>query len=164
MFGRLIIAAFLALGISGAEAAGVTANSIISAQNPSRGVVQFKQGTDAAGTYKTLYTGGANGSICFGLWATNSEAATPHLLTVQVVNSTVLYGGTAVTLPAGAGFATGIPPVPISSAGNWPGLAVDQNGNAYVTLINGDTLQATFASAFVTGSAVINAQVTCLDY
>ena len=154
----------LALAFTTSAEAAVTVNSIVTAQTPNRGVVQFLQGTDSAGTYKTLYTGGTNGSICFGLSATNSEAATNHLLTVQVVNSAVKYGGTAVTVPFGAGFATGVPPVAVMSAGNWPGLAVDANGNPYILLISGDTLQATFATAFVTGSSTVNAIITCLDY
>jgi len=164
---RILLLVALALGalaFGRAEAAGVTANSIVTAQTPNRGIVQFLQGTDSAGTYKTLYTAGTNGSVCFGAWATNSEAATGHLVTVQVINSTVKYGGTAVTVPFGAGFATGVPPVALMSAGNWPGLALDSNGNSYVLLINGDTLSATFASAFVTSSATVNIVISCLDY
>jgi len=50
------------------------------------------------------------------------------------------------------------------SAGNWPGLAVDGNGNPYILLITGDTLSAIFATAFVTASSTVNLVVTCMDY
>lgn len=158
----LILAALLLA--AGVARAATTANSLVTAQTPNRGIVQFLQGTDSANTYKTLYTAGTNGSACFGMWATNSEAATAHLVTVQVINSTVKYGGTAVTIPFGAGFATGVPPVALMSASNWPGLAVDGNVNPYILLISGDTLSATFASAFVTASSTVNIVVTCMDY
>ena len=66
MMKRIIFALCTVLLASPAFAA-VTANSVVTAQTPNRGVVQFLQGTDSAGTYKTLYTAGTNGSICFGL-------------------------------------------------------------------------------------------------
>ena len=47
--------------------AATTPNSVVTAQTPKLAVVQFLQGTDTAGTYKTLYTGGANGSKISGM-------------------------------------------------------------------------------------------------
>ena len=151
------------LMIVGVAQAATTPNSIITAQTPNRGVVQFLQGTDSAGTYKTLYTAGTNGSKCFGLTTTNNDGSATHLLTVQTVNATVKYGGVAITSVESAGFATATPPQSLMSSTNWPGLPVDSDGNPYLMLISGDTLQATFATN-LTSTDVINMYVTCVDF
>ena len=143
--------------------AAVTANSLVSPQTPNRGIVQFLQGTDVAGTYKTVYTAGSNGSRCNALWLTTSDGTATHLMNIQVVNSAVKYGGTAVTTTLGAGFLTGIPPINIMSPTNWPGLPLDQYGNPYLQLISGDTLQVTYTTA-LTSTTVINLVASCSDF
>ena len=110
MLKRLLCSAALLAGLSGAAEAAGTANSLITAQTPNRGLAQFLQGTDAAGTYKTIYTGGANGSKCFSLFSTNNDASATHLLTVQIYSGSVYYGGEAVTTALNAGFAAGTLP------------------------------------------------------
>ena len=138
--------------------AATTPNSIVTAQTPKRGVAQL---TASPGTYVTLYTAGANGSKCFGLVASNSDSVT-HLLTVELYDGATAYVFAAVTLPATAGFATGIPAVSISNSANWPGLPVDGNGNAFFYLNSGDTLKVTYATAFTAG--VINTIIQCQDF
>jgi hypothetical protein len=157
--------------LCGAADAAVTTNAVVYPQLPNVGKVQFLQGTDAAGTYKTLYTAGTNGSICFGMWMTNSEASTTHVVTIQVVNGAVKYGGAAPTTVAGAGFGSTValanPQSVIGSApayGLWTGLPVDANGNNFLALVSGDTIQATFTTAFVTTGAAINLRVDCNDF
>jgi hypothetical protein len=158
----LATAAALALGICSAHAA-VTANSGVGPQTPNAGFVQFLQGTDSAGTYKTLYTAGTNGSKCMGMYSTNNDASAAHLLTVQIVSSTVKYGGMAITSIVSAGFTNANPAQSLMSSANWPGLPVDNNGNPFVILPSGATLQATFATALTT-SDLINIVVTCGDF
>lgn len=165
-----IAAAFL--GIGTADAA-VTANNVVTPQVMTRGIVQFLQGTDAAGTYKTLYTGGTNGSRCVALQTTNTDGSATHMLTFQVVNGGVKYGGAAITTISNAGFANGTPAQLITKVPSfsptiaatglpvWP-LAEDSDGNAYIQLISGDTLQVTFATV-LTAAAVINVYVSCAD-
>ena len=102
---KLLLALAIILFASAAQAA-VTANNIVTAQTPKLAVVQFLQGTDVAGTYKTLYTAGANGSKIVGISMNNNDASATHLLTVQVVNGAVKYGGTSLTTVVSAGFAT----------------------------------------------------------
>jgi hypothetical protein len=143
--------------------AAVTPNSIVTPQTVNRGIVQFLQGTDSAGTYKTLYTAGANGSRCYSMWSTNNDPSATHLLTVQIVNSAVKYGGVALTSVSSAGFVNGTPAQNLMSTTNWPGLPVDQYGNPYIELISGDTLQATFATA-LTASDLINIVTSCSDF
>lgn len=146
----------------GAKAA-TTPNTFVTAQTPNRGIVQFLQGTDVAGTYKTIYTASANGSKCRALWSTNNDPSATHLLTVQIVNGGVKYGGMAITSVLSAGFANATPAQNLISAGNWPGLPLDSDGNPYIFLASGDTLQATFATA-ITSTDVINIVANCDDY
>jgi hypothetical protein len=163
----------IALGIGAAEAA-VTPNNIVTPQVVNRGIVQFLQGTDVAGTYKTLYTAGANGSRCVAIMTTNNDGSATHLLTLQVVNSAVKYGGAAVTTISSAGFANGAPaqlitkvpslnPV-VASSGLplWP-LPEDSDGNGYLQMISGDTLQVTFATN-LTAATLINVYASCVDF
>lgn len=122
---------------------------------PNRGIVQFLQGTDSAGTYKTLYTAATLGSRIEGIYITSNDA-TSHLITCQVVNGGVKYGGFAIntgtSLP---GFANGVGAINAMSSANWPGLPIDAFGNPYLLMITGDTLQCTFATS-LTSSDVIN--------
>ncbi len=151
-------------GLGQGALAATTPNSIVTPQTPNRGIVQFLQGTDTAGTYKTLYTAGANGSRCYGMVMNNNDVTTTHLVTVQIVNTAVKYGGSALTTALSAGFSNSTTAQPLMSSSVWPGLPVDQYGNTYIQLISGDTIQATFATALSTTANVINLYVTCNDY
>lgn len=139
-------------------------NSFVTPQTPNRGIVQFLQGTDSAGTYKTLYTAGSNGSRCYGMWMTTSETSATHLVTVQLISGGVKYGGVSLSTVTSAGFANGAPPQSLMLSNNWPGLPQDQYGNFYLQLISGDTIQATFATALQTSGAVINIVTSCSDF
>lgn len=147
-----------------ASLATTTPNSFISPQTPNRGIVQFLQGADSAGTYKTLYTAGANGSKCNGMYITSNDAAT-HTITIQLVNSAVKYGGVSInTGTTSPGFLNGAPAINPLLSSNWPGLPVDQYGNPYIQMITGDTLQATFTTAITASPQVINIVATCSDF
>lgn len=164
LFKKYLLASAAALALVAAPArAATTPNSIVTPQTPNRGIVQFLQGTDSAGTYKTLYTAGANGSRCYGMWMTNNDASATHLITVQIVNGGVKYGGTALTTVSSAGFVSGTSAQSLMTSSVWPGLPIDQYGNPYLQLASGDTLQATFATA-LTATDLINIVVSCSDY
>jgi hypothetical protein len=152
-----------------AQAAAGTPNQPIFPQTANRGVWQFTS-SSTAGTYATLYTAGAKGSICKAIWMDNNDTVT-HLVTLQIVNSSTKYGGTTLTTVANAGWG-GSPSTapqqslmaPYQGSGSlWPGLPLDQNGNPYLYLINGDTLQATFATSITSGD-VINLHAMCSDF
>jgi hypothetical protein len=153
--------------IAGLSLAATTPNSIITAQTPNTGIVSFVQGTDSAGTYKLLYSAGANGSRCNGVWETNNDGSATHLVTLQVATSTTpgtgLSGGMAITTASNDGFANAVPAKNLISAANWPGLPIDQYGNPYVQLKSGQALQATFATA-LTASDQINLMASCQDF
>jgi hypothetical protein len=148
--------------------AAVTPNSVVTPQTPNNARVQFLQGTDSFGTYKTLYTAGSNGSVCFGIETTNSEATQTHLVTIQEQISAVKYGGAVVTTVAGSGLVSGTPQeisgVP-GVQGTWTSLPVDGNGNGYTQLVSGDTLVATYGTPnLATSGSVINVRAVCNDY
>lgn len=65
------------------------------------------------------------------------------------------YGGVAVNVPTNSGFTNGTPPINLLSQANWPGLPLDSDGNPYLYLVSGDTLQCTYATALTT-SDVLN--------
>lgn len=160
---KRILLALATLFAIGQSFGAVTANSVVTPQTPNRGIVQFLQGTDTAGTYKTLYTAGANGSKCFAMWSTNNDASATHLITIQIVNSAVKYGGTALTSISSAGFLTAVPAQSLMTSTIWPGLPVDSDGNPYILIASGDTIQATFATA-LTAADVLNIVATCSDF
>lgn len=143
--------------------AAVTGNNPITAQLPMNGLVQFLQGTDAAGTYKTLYTAGTNGSKISGIFVTSNDASVAHLVTCQIVNTAVKYGGVSATIAVNLGFANAAAPFNLMSQTIWPGLPIDMNGNPYFYLKSGDTLQCTFATALTT-SDVLNLIAIASDY
>jgi hypothetical protein len=143
--------------------AAVTPNSIVTMQTPTRGIVQFLQGTDNAGTYKTLYTAGTNGSKCNALWLTTDDGTASHLVTVQLTNGGIRYGGVAVATTFGQGFVSGTPPLNLMAPTLWPGLPLDSDGNPYIQLMTGDSIQATYATA-LTAATRINLIISCGDY
>lgn len=156
-----VLLSLLSLFVLPSQAA-VTVNSIVTPQTPNRGVVQFLPASTPT-AYLTLYTAGANGSKCFSMWATSNDSAA-HVLTVQLVNATIKYGGmtltTGTSLP---GFATGVGALNLMSSTVWPGLPLDSDGNPYIILASGDTLQATYTTA-VTAADAVNIVTTCSDF
>jgi hypothetical protein len=154
----LAILAVLLLGISPTFAA-TTPNSFITPQVPNRGLARFVQGTDAALTPKTLYTAGANGSRCYMIWASTNDSVA-HPVTITITNAATLYTANTVNVPSGAGGSAGVPSVNLM----WSALPIDQYGNFYIQIVSGDTLQAYFSTAFVSGGSVVAVVATCWDY
>src|SRR5690242_4347295 len=105
-------------------------------QTPKLALVQFLQGIDAAGTYKTLYTGGANGSKLFSLRGVTNDSAAAHLVTLQLVRSAVLYGGFAVNIPLSSGYTAAA--LSVNILAQWPGLPLDADGNPFLFLQQND--------------------------
>lgn len=141
-------------------------------QTPKLGSCTFVQGTDSAGTYKTCYTGGANGTKITGIWISSNDGSASHLVTVQVSTSTSAHcspqsnclGGAAVTVPVNSGFAAGAGAVNVMSAANWPGLPIDSDGNPYIYLTGSTmTIEVTFATA-LTASTQLAVSITAGDF
>ena len=151
--------------------AATTPNSNIMAQTPLTKCIQFLQGTDNANTYKTLITGGSNGSVIMGMWSTSFDPSASHVLTVQISSSTSAhcspatscFGGSSVTQATGSA-TLGSTPTNLMSPTNWPGLPVDNNGNPFFYLTdNTFTIEVTFATA-LTSSDWINVCVTYANF
>ena len=159
---RILLALFVTALTAGFAEAAVTANSTVSPQLPKLGVVQFTSAS-SFGTYSTLYTAGADGSKCSAIVATTDDGSAAHVVTIQVVRSATKYGGTAVNVPISSGFANGVPPVNFMSTAVWPGLPLDSEGNPFLFLQSGDTLQATFATP-ITSAKLLNIIAVCADF
>lgn len=171
---RLIVAAVAAalLYLAPLAVEAAVTNTPVLVQTPKVAGLQFLQGTDVAGTYKTLYTGGANGSKIVGIYATSFDPSAAHLVTVQLSTSTSAhcspatscFGGTAVNVPVSSGSLAAAPPVNLMSATNWPGLPVDSDGNPFLYLSgNTQTIEVTFATA-LTASDWINVVIVVADF
>jgi hypothetical protein len=131
----------------------LTPNSVVSPQTPSRGLVRFVGTTDGTATLKALYTAGTNGSKVLGIVGVNA-GATAHNVTLMIVNGGTNYQGNVVNLGTQAGNNGTVTPVALMSASVWPGLPVDSNGNPYLELNSGDTLEAEYATAQATTETI----------
>lgn len=170
IFNRVGLAALALCGLF--FLAATTPNSIITPQTPNLKAVSFVQGTDVAGTYKTVYAGGTNGSKITALWLTSNDGSASHLINIQISSSSSAhcspqsgcYAGMAITLPVNAGFANGAPAVNALSATNWPGLPVDSDGNPYIYLPSTSyTIEMTFTTA-LTASTDVNGIAIGADF
>ena len=166
-----ILAFVLALLVASPAWAVVT-NTPVFPQTPKNTQTCFIQGTDTAGTYKTIYTGGSNGSKIIAIWSgTNDDVS--HLATVRVSTSTSNHcatngtcgSGVAVTLAASSGYAASTPVANMVASTVWPGLPYDSDGNAMMYLSdNTQTIEATFATAFSTAGEHVCFNVIAVDF
>ena len=139
----------------------VTANSLVSPQTPNRDVVRFVGTTDAAGVAKSLSVAGANGSDVNALYVTNG--ATAHAVSVLILNSATTYTANVVTVAVNSGQNGTALPVNMLSPAVWPGLPFDGNGNPFLRLEPGDTLELSYATAQGTADTIY-AFATRSDY
>lgn len=166
--GRLVLLGFAFSYLT----AATTPNTFVAPITPKTKCIAFVQGTDSAGTYKTVLTGGTNGSKILGLYATSIDGSASHLVTVQISSSTSAhcspasncYAGAAATVAASSGFANATPAVNFLSSGIWPGLPIDSDGNPYFYLTDSTfTVEATFATA-LTASTNVNVCAVYADF
>lgn len=146
----LYTALVIAFGCGDALGA-TTANTFIAPQTPQRESVQFTS-SSTPGTYATAYTAGANGSVITALVESNTDNSATHVVNCSVFNAATQYiSSTAITTTS-----------PASSSWNnidifaaWTGLPKDQNGNSFLILVSGDTLQCTFATSITAAKFVV---------
>lgn len=150
---RVLILAFVTVVLLHQHGDAAVTSTPVLVQTPKNGSCTFVQGTDSAGTYKTCYTGGTNGTKIVGIYATSNDT-TPHVVTVQLSTSTTAHcspqsnclGGPGVSITGAANF-NAVVPINFLSTGNWPGLPFDSDGNPYLYLTgNSQTIEATFQS------------------
>ena len=152
----LMLATFLS---SISAYAVTTPNSVITAQTPNRGLLQFTH-SSTPGTYATAYTGSGNGSKITGVFISNNDSSATHVVTCGVFNSATQYWSYTVTTtsPASGSYND------IAFLSTWPGLPVDSDGNSYIYLASAsDTLQCTFATT-ITSSDFVDVGVIAADF
>jgi hypothetical protein len=128
----------------------VTATPVF-VQTPKLGVVNFVEAVDAAGTYKTLYAAGANGSKITGINIATTDTTVAHVVTLVVTRSAVDYIVGAVNVPVNSGSngsAVAVDGLSLSK------LPLDNDSQPYLFLQSGDTLRATFATALTTSTRI----------
>lgn len=120
-------------------------------QNPIATFVKQPQNFKAVANSTTnanIYTAGTNGSkITSVVCTTNSSAAVT--VTLQILNTSVLYTIGTISIPANAGTNTTTPSVQLLTNSQLPNLPVDSDGNPYLFLVSGDNLQATLGAAIL---------------
>ena len=110
----------------------------------------FVQGTDAAGTYKTVYTAGANGSKVTAINVTTDDGSATHVMTLVLTRSATDYVIGSYTLPVNSGTDGSAASVDMIKGGPnslITGLPSDNDGQTYLFMESGDTLRLTFATA-----------------
>lgn len=175
---RILLTLAMVCGMAAPLWAAVTPNAVITAQTPSRGILSFGatasctgsgtpytcctgSGTGCTiGTYSTAYTAGTNGSRCNAFWVDNNDPSATHIITCQLVNTSNKYGSYSLTTvsPAGATSFNQATLMPSSSV-----VGSDSDGNPFIELNSGDTLQCTFATAITSGDQ-IDVHTHCADF
>lgn len=92
-----------------------------------------------ASNQKVVATAGANGSKVVGLSATSDDTAS-RVLVVSLTRSAVNYVLASVTIPIASGTDGIAKAINLLDAAMWPGLPIDNDGQAYFFLESGDTL------------------------
>lgn len=144
----------------------VTANSIVTPQKPRCEVQNFVQGTDTAGTLKTIFTPdavAANGAKVTAVILSTDDGTAAHDVGIFLTRSGTDYLLGTVNVPINAGNSASVPGVSGLDVAIIPGLPIDNDGQAYLLLEDGDLLKATFATALTAGKR-INAVVIGADF
>ncbi len=132
----------------------VTPNSTVSLQTPKLGLAQIANAD--ASNLKTVVTGGANGSKVPALMLSSSDG-TARDVTFGVSRSATFYPLGTVTVPITAGQLAGTPGINAFAPSICPGLPVDSDGQPYLFLQSGDTLDFKALTTVTAAKAVVGA-------
>lgn len=100
---------------------------------------------DAANTKKTVATAGVNGSKVVGVMITSRDTS-DRIAQLWLTRSAVSYLLAAASVVAGSGSDGTTPAVNLFDRTLFSGLPVDNDGQAYLFLVSGDTLQVSFTT------------------
>lgn len=117
-------------------------------KQPQNGKVQVNAVTNA-----NIYTSGGSGTKIISLFATTNSAALVNC-TIQILNGSTLYTLGTVGVPIGAGANNSVPSYNVLGNNQITGLPVDADGNPYLILISGDSLQVTIGAAILSPNVV----------
>lgn len=139
-------------------------------KQPRAGCINFVQGTDTAGTYKASFTAGANGSKVVAVIVASGDTAVAHKMTMAYNNATTRFIIGSLTIPINSGTDGSTPSVDLlaglTTATGTPinnGLPLDNDGQKYLFIEVGSTLDFTFATA-LTASTRIDVTIIYADF
>jgi len=120
-------------------------------QTPKRGMVQIANAD--ASNLKTVVTAGASGSKVVSLIFSSSDTSARD---VQwgVSRSGTFYPIATITIPITAGQVAGTPPINGLSSAYAPGLPTDNDGQTYLMLESGDTLDCKSLTTVTSAKAI----------
>lgn len=164
----LALLLLLGLAIAGPAGAAVTANNFVTPQLPNNGSCTFVQGTDTAGTFKTCYTGGANGSKILAIIVSSNDTV-GHPIEIAVSTSTTAHCSPISNCVWFEGFSVFGSANFQSTASDFlntvtAGLPTDNDNNHYLILKNNtQTIEATFQTA-LTASTQVTVYIIAVDF
>jgi hypothetical protein len=139
-----------------------TQNSIATLiKQPQNGKVTIQNADGGSG--KVVYTAGANGSKVSSVIAQSNDTSSRDVFVLIANGGTNFFLG-CVTVPAGAGNSGAGPSVNLLDPTRIVGLAYDSDGNPFIHLISGDTLQVAAASAVTSGKTITVMAPTVGDF
>lgn len=138
-------------------------NNPVFPQTPTLGLVQVVN-ADSTGK-KTILTAGANGTKVVAIRATSDDTSNRSFGIYVTRGGTDYLIGT-VTIPTLAGTDGSAPAIDIlggGTTGQMPGIAIDNDGQRYLLLMNGDVLKAA-ALVAVTSAKTVNLSAYGADF
>jgi hypothetical protein len=137
--------------------ATVSANAAVFPQMPHVYRQRFVT-ADTLGTFKTLVTGGDNGTRCHALWIVSDDTTAPHQMSFRVTRAGTTYPGPVVTAP------TTQVPINVFSSTAWVGLGTESESNAQLLLDPGDLLEVAYISNTIAAAKVLGVHAECWDF
>lgn len=118
---------------------------------------------DSANTKKTVCTAGSSGTKLVGLTATSTETANARVAQIWLTRSATSYLLASVNVPVNSGSDGVTAGINLMGSTLWPGLPVDNDGQSYLFLNSGDTLQVSFTTQ-VTAAKEIDVACYSADF
>ena len=129
----------------------VTATPVF-VQTPKVTVTSVTSTDTADTTFATLCTAGANGTKVIGINITSDDGTASHVVRLYITRSAVAYAIGAMTVAISAGFV--VATAGVDGLAAVAGLPVDNDGQAYLFLVSGDTLTAQFSTAMTASKKI----------
>lgn len=106
---------------------------------------------DSANTKKTIATAGSDGSKVVGINITSTETANARVAQLWLTRSATSYLLGSINVPVNSGFDGTVAAVNAINQTIMPSLPIDNDGQPYLFLESGDTLQASFTTQIASG-------------
>ncbi len=113
--------------------------------------------------WKTVYTAASSGSKITSLIAASDDTAA-HDIQISIANGGTNYLLGTVAVAIGAGNSGTVPAVNLLDLTKLVGMPIDSDGNPYIFLINGDTLQVKALVAVTAAKTVSVSAISVGDF